>query len=334
MGLALALSLAVAFAASNGLHDASNAIATLVATRAATPRQAIALATVFNLIGPFVIGAAVADTIGGIVEVSAGAAVEVIGAGLAAAVLWNLATWLKGLPSSSAHALIGGLVGASLMEGGWQAVRWGGLEDGHPVGVLGAVVALALSPLVGALAALAVIRLLRRAAARGTRRWRGPLRGAQWAMSAALAFSHGANDAQKAVGVVAALLFAEGEISGLEAPIWATLACALALTAGTALGGWSIVKTVGRRIYRIGGLEGLASQAASAGVIFGASVAGAPASTTQVVASSVVGVGGGRRRWRHINWALVRQIGLAWIVTMPACALLSMLALLVWRSLA
>ena len=330
-GLAVALALAIAFAASNGLHDASNAIATLVATRAATPRQAIALATVFNLVGPFVIGAAVADTIGGIVEVSPAAAVEVIGAGLAAAVLWNLATWLKGLPSSSAHALIGGLVGASLLEGGWHAVRWGGFEGVHPVGVVGAVVALALSPLLGAFAALAVIRILRRAARRGTRRWRGPVRGAQWTMAAALAFSHGANDAQKAVGVVAALLLAEGKIAGLDPPTWATLVCALALTAGTALGGWSIVRTVGRRIYRIGGLEGLASQASSAGVIFGASVVGAPASTTQVVASSVVGVGGGRRRWRHVHWALVRQIGLAWLVTMPACALLAMAALAAWR---
>jgi PiT family inorganic phosphate transporter len=333
-GLALALLLAVAFAASNGLHDASNAIATLVATRAATPRQAIVLASVFNLIGPFVIGAAVADTVGGIVEVSPSEAVEVIGAGLTAALLWNLATWLKGLPSSSAHALIGGLVGASLLEGGPEAVRWGGFDGLHPVGVVGAVVALALSPLAGALVAMGVIRLMRRAVRRATRRLRGPLRGAQWSMSAALAFSHGANDAQKAVGVIAALLFAEGRTSGLDAPAWATLVCAVALTAGTALGGWSIVRTVGRRIYRIGGLEGLASQAASAGVIFGASVAGAPASTTQVVASSVVGVGGGRRRWRHVNWALVRQIALAWVVTMPACALLAALALAALRAVA
>ncbi len=333
-GLVAAVALAVAFAASNGLHDASNAIATLVATRAATPRQAIALATVFNLIGPFVVGAAVADTIGGIVEVPPSAAVEVIGAGLAAAVLWNMATWLKGLPSSSAHALIGGLVGASLMEGGSNAVLWGGFDGGHPVGVVGAVIALALSPLAGAVAALAVIRLLRRAAVRATRRWGKPLRGGQWSMSAALAFSHGANDAQKAVGVIAALLFAEGRTDGLDAPTWATLVCALALTAGTAFGGWSIVRTVGRRIYRIGSLEGLSSQAASAGVIFGASIAGAPSSTTQVVASSVVGVGGGRQRWRHVRWPLVRQIGLAWLVTMPACALIAAVALAAWRIVA
>ncbi len=330
----VALVLAICFAATNGLHDASNAIATLVATRAATPRQAIVLATIFNLAGPFLIGAAVADTIGGIVEVSSGAAVEVIGAGLVAAVVWNLGTWLKGLPSSSAHALIGGLVGASLLEGGIHAVRWGGLDGAHPIGVLGAVVALALSPLLGALAALAMIRILRRLGARATRRWRSPLRGAQWTMSAALAFSHGANDAQKSVGVIAALMLAEGHTDTLNAPAWATLACAMALTAGTALGGWSIVRTVGRRIYRIGSPEGLASQTASAGVIFAASFAGAPASTTQVVTSSVVGVGGGRRRWHHIHWALVRQIGLAWLVTMPACGVVAAATLAAWRLVA
>ena len=327
LGLVLALVLATCFSATNGLHDASNAIAALVATRAATPRQAIVLATVFNLVGPFVIGAAVADTIGGIVDVPPDEVIEVIGAGLIAAVVWNITTWLKGLPSSSAHALIGGLVGASLLEGGIDAVHWGGLDGVHPVGVFGAVIALALSPVLGGLAALAVIRALRRVAARATKRWRGPLRGGQWTMSAALAFSHGANDAQKAVGVMAALLLAAGKTGSLDAPAWATLASATALTAGTALGGWSIVRTVGRRIYRIGPAEGLASQTASAGVIFGASLAGAPASTTQVVASSVVGVGGGRRRWHHVHWALVRQITLAWLVTMPACGLLAAAAL-------
>ena len=142
-------------------------------------------------------------------------------------------------------------------------------------------------------------------------------------MSAALAFSHGANDAQKAIGVVAALLLAAGDIDSLSAPTWVTLACAVALTAGTALGGWRIIKTVGRRIYHIQPLGGFASQTASAGVIFGASLAGAPASTSQVVASSIVGVGGGRRRWRHVHWGLVREIGIAWLITIPICGALA-----------
>jgi inorganic phosphate transporter, PiT family len=330
-GLAIAIALAIGFAVTNGLHDASNAIATLVATRAARPGQAIVLATVFNLIGPFVVGAAVADTIGGIVTVSASATTEVIGWGLAAAVAWNLTTWWLGLPSSSGHALVGGLVGAALVEGGVDAVNWGGIESGKPVGVFGTLIALAISPVLGGLVALLVIRALRRLGRRLTRAWDSSVTAGQWAMSSALAFSHGANDAQKAVGVIAALLLGAGKIDSLSAPNWATLACAVALTVGTTFGGWRIIRTVGRRIYRLQPIEGLASQTSSAGVIFGASLLGAPASTSQVVASSVVGIGGGRRRLHHVNWSVVRQIGLAWLITMPITAVLAGGGLALWR---
>ena len=333
LGLAVAVALAIGFAVTNGLHDASNAIATLVATRAARPAQAILLASVFNLLGPFLVGAAVADTIGGIVTVSPSVATEVIGCGLAAAVTWNLITWRLGLPSSSGHALVGGLVGAALVEGGTGAVQWGGMEGWHPEGVLGTLIALAISPVLGGLGALVVIRSVRRLARRATRAWTGSVTAGQWAMSSALSFSHGANDAQKSIGVVAALLLANGEADSLSAPTWATLACAVALTIGTALGGWRIIRTVGRRIYRLQPIEALASQSSSAGVILGASLLGAPTSTSQVVASSVVGIGGGRRRWEHVNWAIVRQIGLAWLITIPLCGLLAGVTLLTWRGL-
>ncbi len=323
VGLVIAVALALGFAATNGLHDASNAIATLVATRAATPLQAILLAAVFNLLGPLFVGTLVADTIAGIVTVAPGDAVQVIGAGLMAAVVWNLLTWRRGLPSSSSHALVGGLVGAALAEGGLNAVNWGGMDGWHPVGVFGTLFALAISPVLGAIAALLVIRALRRLGRRATRRWQLVTSNGQWVTSAALAFSHGANDAQKSVGVIAALLLAEGRIDSLSTPAWVIPACAVALTAGTALGGWRIIRTVGQRIYRIESVDGLASQTASAGVILGASLAGAPTSTTQVVASSVVGIGGGRRRWRHVNWVTVRDMGLAWLITLPASALLA-----------
>ena len=323
LGLVVAVILALAFSVTNGLHDAANAIAALVATRAARPKQAILLATFFNLLGPLFVGAAVADTIGGIVTVSPTEATAVIGAGLAAAVTWNLITWRLGLPSSSGHALVGGLVGAALAEGGADAVLWGGFDGLHPVGVVGTLVALAISPVLGGLAAVIVIRTLRRLARRATMAIRGPVNGAQWVTSAALAFSHGANDAQKAVGVVAALLLAGGEIDSLNAPLWATVACSLALTFGTALGGWRIIHTVGRRIYRVKAIDGLATESSSAGVIFGASLLGAPTSTSQVVASAVVGVGGGRRRWHHVHWAIVRQIGAAWLITMPISSVLA-----------
>jgi inorganic phosphate transporter, PiT family len=332
-GLAVAVALAIGFAVTNGLHDASNAIATLVATRAARPGQAIVLATVFNMLGPFLVGAAVADTIGGIVTVSPSESTEVIGCGLAAAVTWNMTTWYLGLPSSSGHALVGGLVGAALVEGGLDAVNWGGIESARPVGVIGTLFALAISPVLGGLVAFAVIRFLRRVGRGLTRAWDGSVTAGQWAMSSALALSHGANDAQKAVGVIAALLLGAGEIDSLSAPAWATFSCAAALTIGTAFGGWRIIRTVGRRIYRLQSIEALASQTSSAGVILGASLLGAPTSTSQVVASSVVGIGGGRRRLRHVNWSVVRQIGLAWLITMPVTAALAGVVLEIWKGL-
>ena len=334
LGLAAAIGFALAFAATNGLHDASNAIATLVATRAATPLQAILMASVFNMVGPLLVGGAVADTIGGIVTVAPTAATAVIASGLSAAVTWNLLTWRLGLPSSSGHALVGGLVGAALVEGGLRAVNWGGLNGWHPVGVIGTLAGLAISPLLGALAALLVIRCIRRLAGRATRRWHDPIRAGEWAMSAALAFSHGANDAQKSIGVIAAVLLASGRIDALAAPLWVKLACSAALTLGTTLGGWKIIRTVGRGIYRIKTIDGLASQTASASVILGSSLVGAPVSTTQVVASSVIGVGVGRRRWHHVRWAIVRQMGLAWAITIPATVALGGVTVELWRWLA
>jgi inorganic phosphate transporter, PiT family len=330
-GFVVAVALAFAFAVTNGFHDASNAIATLVATRSARPVQAVVLASVFNVLGPLLLGAAVADTIGGIVTLAPATAIQVIGAGLLSAVMWNLATWWLGLPSSSGHALVGGLVGAGLVAGGLDAIRWGGLDGWRPVGVLGTLIALAVSPALGVLAAMVGIRALRSASRRATRRWRSPVRAGQWVTAAALAFSHGANDAQKAVGIIAALLLADGRIDSLASPTWVKLACAVALTAGTALGGWRIVRTIGRRIYRIRPVDGLASSAAAAGVILGASLVGGPVSTTQVVASSVVGVGGGRRRWHHVHWEVVRHLGLAWLITMPATAAIAAVAVVVWR---
>ena len=198
------------------------------------------------------------------------------------------------------------------------------------MGVVGTVISLVISPPLGALAALLTIRVVRRLARRATRRWSTPVRGGQWTTAAALAFSHGANDAQKAVGVIAAVLLANGRISSLAAPSWVTFVCAGALTAGTALGGWRIIRTVGRGIYRFQRIEGLASTSASAAVIFAASLVGAPTSTSQVVTSSIVGVGGGRWRWRHVHWEVVRQTGFAWLITLPVTAVLAVLAYELW----
>jgi PiT family inorganic phosphate transporter len=330
-GMVVAIAMALAFAFTNGVHDAANAIATLVATRAARPGSAVILAAVGNVFGPLVLGAAVASTTAGIVTVDSNDMIAVLGAALSGAVAWNAVTWSRGLPSSSGHALLGGLVGPALVVGGSDAVNWGGFDGIHPDGVLGVTAVLTIAPVFGFGAGLIVDRSLRRATRRATRRLRGPVRAGQWIMSEGLALTHGANDAQKAAGVVAVLLVAGGELQHLTSPAWVELACGLALTVGTALGGWPIVRTLGRRVTLIRPIDALASQAGSTAVLLGATAIGAPVSTTQIVASSVVGVGGGRRRWHHIRWRVVRSMLLAWLVTVPASAALAVVALLPWR---
>jgi PiT family inorganic phosphate transporter len=333
MGLWLAIGLALVFSLTIGLHDAANAVATLVATRGARPGPAIILSAAFNMLGALLVGAAVADTIAGIVTVAPSQAVAVIGSGLASAVLWNLATWWRGLPSSSGHALVGGLVGAALAATGTGGVQWGGLDGVRPVGVFGVLIALAVSPVVGLVFGLGFARLNARVLRRSTRRVATPIRGAEWVMSAALSFGHGANDAQKAMGAIAAMLLATGHLSTFSVPLWIRLVCGITLTLGTAMGGWRIVRTIGRRIFRLRPSDGFASQSASSIVILTSSYLGAPVSTTQVVASSVVGVGGGRRRWRHVRWAVVGAIGFAWVLTLPLAGALGAVTLLVWNAI-
>ena len=337
VGLILAVGFAVTFALTNGFHDASNAIATLVATRGATPGQAVALSAVFNMAGAVLLGTAVADTIGKIVTVPQGQMVAVVGAGLAGATAWNLITWWRGLPSSSGHALVGGLVGAAvadgILSGSTGSVHWGGFDGWHPTGVIGVLVALLISPVLGFAVAFLLLRFLRLVSRRWTTRWIKPVRAGGWIAAAGLSFSHGGNDAQKAMGVIAALLLASGHTTTMTVPLWAKVVTGLALTAGTALGGWRIVKTIGQRIFSLTPMDSFTSQASSTAVILGASLIGAPVSTTQVVASSVVGTGGGRRRWKHVRWQVVREMGVAWLTTIPAAALLAVLVLLVWRAL-
>jgi PiT family inorganic phosphate transporter len=327
----VAVLMALAYALTNGLHDAANSIAALVATGAARPAQAIVLATIGNVLGPLLLGAAVANTIAGIVTVGPSEIIAVVGAGLTGAVAWNFFTWSRGLPSSSGHALVGGLVGAAVADAGVHAVNWGGLDGIHPVGVIGSLVALAVAPIAGFVAGFVLDRMLLRSLGRATDRVKPGVRSGQWVMSGLLAFGHGANDASKSVGVVAVVLLADGSIGSLNAPTWTKVACSLSLTLGTALGGWPIVRTIGRRIFRLKPLDGLALETGSSLVLVVSSVVGAPVSTTQVVSTAVVGVGAGRHRWRRIRWPVVREIGVTWITTLPICAVLGAVALVPWK---
>lgn len=333
VALVVALLMAFTFAATNGFLDAANAIATLVATRAARPLPAVLMAAVFNLAGPLLFGAAVANAVGKIVSVPPDRAVPVIGAGLTGAVVWNIVTWRRRIPSSSSHALVGGLVGAGLLDSGIDAIEWGPVHGGRLEGVFGVLLGLLLAVVLGFTVAVILDRLALRAMSRASVRFRSPVRAGQWVASAWLAFSHGSNDAQKTIGIAAALLLAGHRTTTFSAPLWVTVVASLALTLGTALGGWGIVKTIGRRIFPIRALDGLVSQTTSASVILSASFIGAPISTTQVVSASVVGIGIGRRRWRHIGWQVVRNIGLAWLTTMPAAGCIAALFLPAWKFL-
>ena len=334
MELWLAVTFALAFALTNGFHDAANAIATLVATRGAGPVRRSRCRPSFNLLGALLVGTAVADTIAGIVTVGLADAVAVIGAGVLAAVLWNLLTWWRGLPSSSGHALVGGLVGAALAADGLDAVHWGGLDGWKPVGVFGVLIALAVSPVLGLAFGGAAIRLSRRALRRATLRVRRPIDWAQWAMSAGLSFSHGANDAQKSMGIVGALLVAGGRLETFAVPFWAMLAC------GARTDGRNVARRLADRAddrpphlpARTGG------RVREPGRLHRRHLRRLPRGRAGVhhPGRRLVGDRRGRRpaALAHVRWTVVGSMAFAWLLTLPATAALGAAAFVVWMGIA
>lgn len=321
----LAVFTVLLFDFTNGFHDAANVVATVIASRAMTPAQAVVVVGVCEFLGPLLGGTAVANTIGGFVDLSGFPALLSLGvlcAGLVGAIVWNLLTWWWGVPSSSSHALVGGLAGAVVMAVGPDHVLWGFAElaEGKVSGVTKVLLALVLSPVLGFAIGYLIHRffsLLFRAARPALNR---RLRLAQYVTTAGLAFAHGANDAQKSMGVLTLVLLLGGLIPRFEVPFWVMLACASALTAGILSGGWRIVRTLGFAVYKVRPLHALDSQLTSAAVIFSASLVGAPVSTSHVVASSIMGIGASEHP-RNVRWGKAREIVTTWIVTLPASAL-------------
>lgn len=328
--LVAVIGMAIAFGLVNGVHDAGNAIAAPVVTRALRPSSAVTLAACFHVLGALLVGTAVAATVAGIIAVPNSQILVVLGAAVTGALAWNLLTLWWGLPCSSGHCLVGALAGAALAEGGVDAVRWGGLNGVRPVGVVGSLIWLFFSSAVSVPLAIVAIRVARRGLRRATRAVAVPIRRGEVLTTASLAFAHGSNDAQKTMGLVTLALVASGHLTQFAVPLWVVLVAAAALTLGTGLGGWRVVRTLGRRIYPLRSLDGLTSQGTASVIVLAASVAGAPVSTTDVVAPAVVGVGAGER-WRHVRWRVVQEIGLAWLVTLPVAAILGAVALPVWR---
>ncbi|HET7728068.1 MAG TPA: inorganic phosphate transporter [Candidatus Limnocylindrales bacterium] len=316
--------LAIAFDYINGFHDTANAIATSIATRALRPSYAIAMATAFNFIGAFA-GTAVAKTIGaGLVDETTTTQAVVAGA-LVGAIAWNLITWRFGLPSSSSHALIGGLLGSTVIAAGTGSLK---VE-----GIVGKVlVPLVSSPVAGFTVAfllmIALYWIFRRADRRPLAR---VFRRLQVFSAGYMAFAHGSNDAQKTMGIITLALFSAGAIETVDVPFWVIVVAATALSLGTAVGGWRIMKTMGHRVVELEPIHGFAAETTAASVLITTAQLGMPVSTTHVISSAIMGVGSSRGA-RGVRWGVARSILIAWVLTIPAAALIGALSWLVLRA--
>jgi PiT family inorganic phosphate transporter len=318
--LVLVIVVALGFDFTNGFHDTANAVATSVSTRALTPRMAVLVASLANLAGAFVT-TAVAKTVGKDIVASELINTKTVLAALLGAIVWNLLTWWFGLPSSSSHALIGGLVGAALAQSGEKGVLWHGLA--HKVAIPALIAP--LLAFAGAFLVLIVIYWVFRRLTRGVAN-RG-FRLGQLVSSTFMAFTHGANDAQKTMGVIALALFANGNLKEFEIPTWVKIAAGLSIAAGTYVGGWRIMRTLGQRLYKMEPESGFAAQAAAGATIYAATKYGYPLSTTHVISGAVLGAGS-TQRLSAVRWGVAGNIVFAWILTIPAAALVA--AALYW----
>lgn len=308
----------------NGFHDSSNVVATMISSRAMSARQALAMSAVAHFCAPFLFGVAVATTIGHDVVDPKGITINVIFAALLAAITWNIITWAFGIPSSSSHALVGGLIGAVSIDFGFAMIQIKGL--------LKVILALFISPVLGLIIGYLLMRLVLFLARGASPRINWFFKRAQILTSLALALSHGTNDAQKTMGIIAMSLVTLGHISEFSVPWWVIAVSAGAMSLGTASGGWRIIRTLGTKFYKIRPIHGFTAQTASALIILGAAFLGGPVSTTQVVSSAILGVGSARRVSR-VRWNVASNIVLAWVLTIPASALLAALFCQLMRAL-
>jgi PiT family inorganic phosphate transporter len=306
----------------NGLHDAANSIATIVSTRVLRPQYAVFWAAFFNFIAFFFFGLHVAETVGTGIVSAAVVDAAVIFAALVGAIGWNVITWLLGIPSSSSHALIGGLVGAGIAKAGFSAVVWGGL--------LKTVGAIFLSPAVGFVLALVLILIVAWLFVRSTPfRADSTFRLLQFFSASLYSLGHGGNDAQKTMGIIAVLLYSQGMLGeSFHVPFWVVLSCQFAMALGTLMGGWRIVHTMGSKITRLTPMQGFCAETGGAITLFGATWLGIPVSTTHTITGAIVGVGAARRV-SAVRWGVAGSIVVAWVITMPAAAAISALTYLI-----
>ncbi|HEY3419163.1 MAG TPA: inorganic phosphate transporter [Methanomassiliicoccales archaeon] len=321
-----AIVLALVFSFTNGFHDASSTVATLIACGAATPRRAVVMSAAWGFAGAMLGGTAVALTMLGLLSIPLGnTLVYVMFATLIGAVAWNLVTWVGGIPSSSTHALVGGLIGAGIASSGLDNVNWGLdelISSGHMVGITKVVIFLFISVGIGFVGGFLVMKVTKVLLRNAKRRINRPLMMSQYLTSGLLSFSHGANDAQKAMGMMILVIASAGWAPDTNIPLWVMLASAIAMTAGTLGGGWKIMRTLGRGIFRIRPIHSFDSQVASTSAILLSTAVGAPVSSTHAVASSIIGVGAADNA-RMVQWSVGKDMVVSWLLTMPLTAFVS-----------
>jgi PiT family inorganic phosphate transporter len=318
----LLILLALVFDFLNGLHDSSNIAATMIASRTLTGRQALAITAVAEFLGPFLFGVAVATTMGDEVLATSQVKLAVILAAVVAAIMWNVITWRLGIPSSSSHALLGGLIGAALMDGGRSVIRLAGLGK--------VLLALAISPLAGLAAGYLMMKLVLLLAHNSSPKINWFFKRGQIVTAVALALSHGTNDAQKSMGIITLGLVSGGVLPTFYVPVWVIGLCAGAIALGTATGSRRLIRTLGSRFFKVRPVHGFTTQVASASVILAAAILGGPVSTTQVVSSAIMGVGSAERLSK-VRWGTGRQIALAWLTTIPFTAILAAVLAVLFR---
>lgn len=312
--LLLVIALALVFEFINGMRDASSIVATVISSRAFHPQTALGMTAVAEFVGPFLFGVTVAKTVGGDIVNSQLLTLNALVACLFAAIVWNLITWFFGIPGSSSHALIGGLLGVTIFAAGVDAINLQGLYK--------VLLGLFLLPPAGFLVGFVMLRIIYALASAASPRINEFFKRAQFFTAIGLALSHGANDAQKTMGVIALSLLIGGALSEFAVPFWVVVVSAATMAFGAALGGWRLIHTLGGKFYKIRPVHGFATQMTSAVVIFAASLGGAPVSTTQVVSSAIVGVGSSERLSK-VRWTVVSDILTAWIITIPVSGLMA-----------
>ncbi len=312
--LILLILLAIIFDFLNGVHDSSNIVATMIASRAFTPRVALGVTAIANFVAPFLFGVAVATTIGEDIIDASAINNGVIIAALLSAILWNLFTWFVGIPSSSSHAMVGGLIGAVAVGAGLQAIYLDGMVK--------VLIALFISPIIGFIGGFLFTKLILFLARGASLRINWFFKRSQIITGVTLALSHGTNDAQKTMGIITLGLVTSGFLDTFYVPLWVVAISAGAIGLGTAMGGWRLIKTLGGKFYKIRPVDAFSAQTTSTVVILGASLLGEPVSTTQVVSSSIMGVGSAERLSK-VRWGVGRDMAMAWLVTIPITALLA-----------